>query len=413
MSVTVRQRTDTKEPAWQVDIKAMPAGSLKAKRYRYTAPRSITSKSGALRWGEQMRREIEAGKPPPQSREARAVAASTTAAVAAEFVKQTLANLTIKEAAAVYLADSAGRGNATGTLGSKRQRLNNIVAVIGDTALSTCGEAEGSRVRSALRDKGLIASTINAHLRLLQSVLHRCCRLGHRTTPPPRIEGVKDRRVKTAKAYDDGTFELLVMQATTLGAKYLALVLTLGEAGLRVGELRGLEVRDLDSRGFLNVGRSVDDAGEVGPPKNGEVRVVHLTPRVLAALTSMALGRDLGSPLFAGRDGGRLTRMVARVWLEKVQRLAGLPLKGPHVLRHTCASSALAGGADAVAVQHMLGHRNLKTTLDAYLHDTGDAPARAMAALVAVRSKVEAGVTDQSRTPGHGRKPRVRSRKPK
>ena len=63
MSVTVRQRTDTKEPAWQVDIKAMPAGSLKAKRYRYTAPRSITSKSGALRWGEQVRREIEAGKP--------------------------------------------------------------------------------------------------------------------------------------------------------------------------------------------------------------------------------------------------------------------------------------------------------------------------------------------------------------
>ena len=36
--------------------------------YRYTVPRSITSRSAALRWGEQVRREIEAGRLPPQSK---------------------------------------------------------------------------------------------------------------------------------------------------------------------------------------------------------------------------------------------------------------------------------------------------------------------------------------------------------
>jgi hypothetical protein len=217
MTVKVRERHDTKEPAWQVDIKAMPAGALKAKRYRYTAPRSITSKSGTLRWGEQVRRQIESGETPPQSREARAKAITPADSGAPESAKPTPASLTIKEAAALYLADSTGRGNATGTLASKRQRCANIVAVIGDTALASCGEAEASRVRSALRDKGLIASTINAHLRLLYSLLHRMHQLRHRTDPAPRFEAVKDRRVKGPKAYDDATFEALVMQACLMG----------------------------------------------------------------------------------------------------------------------------------------------------------------------------------------------------
>ena len=52
----------------------MPLGAFRAKRYRYTAPRSITTKSAALQWGERVRREIEGGKPAPQSREGRALA---------------------------------------------------------------------------------------------------------------------------------------------------------------------------------------------------------------------------------------------------------------------------------------------------------------------------------------------------
>ena len=46
--IKVRLRTDTKEPGWQVDIKAMPLGAFRAKRYRYTAPRSITTKSAGM-----------------------------------------------------------------------------------------------------------------------------------------------------------------------------------------------------------------------------------------------------------------------------------------------------------------------------------------------------------------------------
>lgn len=412
MSVTVRQRTDTKEPAWQVDIKAMPVGALKAKRYRYTAPRSITSKSGALRWGEQMRRQIESGETPPQSREARAKEATTTAATAAVFVKQTLANLTVKEAADIFVADAIGKGNASGTIGSKRQRLANICEVIGGAALATTGEAEASKVRTALRERGMLATTINAHLRLLHSLLHRMHQLRHRTDPAPRFEAVKDRRIKGPKAYDDATFEALVMQAAIMGDPTLGIVLVCGDAALRVGELRGLEVRDLRVTGSaLRVERSVDDSGEIGPPKNGEARTVPLSPRCLAVLQRLAAGREAGAPVFVREDGERMTRVTVRALLTRCQRLAGLPEKGVHVLRHSCATSALAGGADVVAVQRLLGHRNAKTTLDAYLHDTGDASGRAVAALTSARSQVEAGVTDRSQVPGVTKRPRMRRKK--
>lgn len=408
MTIRVRLRTDTKEPAWQVDIKAMPAGALKAKRYRYTAPRSITSKSGALRWGEQMRRDIEAGKPPPQSKEGREEAPPV------EVARPSPAAMTLRDAAAIYLEDCAGLGNASTTLTTKRSKLNNILAVAGDALLATAGEPEASKVRAALRAAGLTATTINAHVRLLQSVITRCHVLKYREAAGVRLEVVSERRIKVPKAYDDAAFEALVMQAEVCGTQHLGIVLVAGEAGLRVGELRGLEVHDFDAaRGLLHVERSAGERGEIGPPKNGEARVVPLSARVIAVLGRLVEGRTGDVPIFLNPAGERMSRQAVRFRLNQALRLAGMPLKGIHTLRHTCATSALAGGADVVAVQRLLGHRNLQTTVSSYLHDTGEAPARALAAITSARAQTEALVTDRSRLPCSSRKPRGRRTKPK
>lgn len=390
----------------------MPPGSLKPRRYRFTAPRSITNKSGALRWGEQVRREIEAGRPPPQSREGKAEAA--TQAAQAEEAKPNPATMTLREAAAVYLEDCAGRGSAAATMLAQRNRTASLVPIVGDALLATAGEAEASRVRTALQKQGLMASTINQVVGALHSIIARMHALGLRETPAARLGRVRDRRVKEAKAYDDPTFEAIVMQAAVCGPEHLAIVLVCGEAGLRVGELRGLEVRDFDAaRGLLHVERSATDHGEIGPPKNGEVRVVPLSARVVNALGCVVAGRPGSAPIFLDGTGQRMSRMAVRFRLNQVQRLAGLPLKGIHTLRHTCATSALAGGADVVAVQRLLGHRNLQTTVACYLHDTGDAPTRALTAITSARAKAEAGVTDLARLPRSTRKPRKEARKPK
>lgn len=400
--IKVRQRTDTKEPAWQVDIQAMPLGALKARRFRYTAPRSITSRSAAVRWGEQVRREIESGRPPPQSKEGKVRAAQEKQEreeAPAKALEGTCSR-TLREAVEVYLSDCAGRGNAASTIEAKRIKLDHVLAVVGGESVAVSGEAEASRVRAAMRMQGYATATINQTMNVFSMMLKRCHVLRLRSDAPEELEKLKERQRPTPKAYDDATFEALIAAATKLGPEYLALYLVGGEAALRVGEIIGLEVGDVDvERRVLRIERSVSPTGEVTPPKSGEARTVLITERLAAILAPFVPGRGKGDPLFEGRSGGRISRTGVRYRLGRVQAMVGLPVKGAHALRHSAATSALAGGADLVAVQKLLGHQHLATTVAAYLHDTGDAQGRAVAALQSARASARPVVTDPSRAP--------------
>jgi integrase len=72
--------------------------------------------------------------------------------------------------------------------------------------------------------------------------------------------------------------------------------------------------------------------------------------------------------VFRGQRGAPLRYQSFRraVW-DKAVTAAGLPAGlTPHCLRHTCASLLVAGGADPVAVQRHLGHRDVTTTMNVY-----------------------------------------------
>jgi integrase/recombinase XerD len=130
--------------------------------------------------------------------------------------------------------------------------------------------------------------------------------------------------------------------------------------GLRVSELVGLKVTDLDmERGFVRC---------VG--KGSKERIVPVgavarawAARYLAARAKRAR-REQNSPyLFPGYSGAALTRQ--RVWrLVKVYAArAGISLRvTPHTLRHSFATHMLGRGADLRAIQEMLGHARLTTT---------------------------------------------------
>ncbi len=143
----------------------------------------------------------------------------------------------------------------------------------------------------------------------------------------------------------------------------LAVVELLYAAAIRVSELVGVDVLDLD-RGRLTV-------RVLG--KGGRERVVPFgVPRADALEAWLERGRPVlaarseqseHTALFLGDRGARLgVRSAYRIVARVLQDLPGEGPSGPHTFRHTAATHLLDGGADLRAVQELLGHASLGTT---------------------------------------------------
>lgn len=157
----------------------------------------------------------------------------------------------------------------------------------------------------------------------------------------------------------DEVFKLVDTPETNgvLGFRDRAILELFYSSGLRVSELVGIELDDLDLTGSL-----VKVLG-----KGNRERIVPLGSRAVDAIRRYMEKRGELKPkgdfLFLNSRGGRLTvRSVANI-VKKYAAISGIPKNvSPHVLRHTFATHLLGGGADLRAIQEMLGHKSLSTT---------------------------------------------------
>lgn len=161
----------------------------------------------------------------------------------------------------------------------------------------------------------------------------------------------------------DDVFRLLdsIKTDTLAGIRNRAIFETLYSSGIRVSELEGLNVFDVDfTKCLIRV---------VG--KGNKERIVPIGKKAIAAIKEYrkrlegdaGIGEDDNTPLFLNKDHGRLTsRSIARI-LDKTARECGLLIPvSPHALRHTFATHMLDAGADLRVVQELLGHKSLSTT---------------------------------------------------
>lgn len=138
----------------------------------------------------------------------------------------------------------------------------------------------------------------------------------------------------------------------------LAIIEVLYASGIRVSELCGLNIRDLDfGRNTLQV---------LG--KGNKERVVPLgLPAVRALQSYLEFARDSfknsksGDAVFLGARGKRIDQRIARAIVNDAMKAIGSNMS-PHGLRHTAATHLLEGGADLRTVQEILGHSSLSTT---------------------------------------------------
>jgi integrase/recombinase XerC len=145
-----------------------------------------------------------------------------------------------------------------------------------------------------------------------------------------------------------------------LALRDAAIMELLYATGIRVSELCGLDVDDLDEA--RNTVRVLGKGGRertvpVGRPAIRAVAAWRRTGRPALAVPGS------GPALFLGARGGRLDpRTARRVVHARLAAVAGVPESGPHGLRHAAATHLLEGGADLRSVQEILGHASLAST---------------------------------------------------
>lgn len=200
---------------------------------------------------------------------------------------------------------------------------------------------------------------------------HRAGRLAE--DPGPRLVAPRVPRALPSVLRVDQA--VAVMEAARRGAaegdpvalRDHAVVELLYATGVRVAELCGLDVDDVDpSRRVVRV--------------LGKGRWERVVPYGVPAERALRAWLDGGRPhlarpgspaaLFLGARGGRLDpRTARRVVSRTVGAVPGAPRVGPHGLRHSAATHMLEGGADLRSVQELLGHATLATT-QLYTHVT-------------------------------------------
>lgn len=153
-----------------------------------------------------------------------------------------------------------------------------------------------------------------------------------------------------------------------------ALLELLYASGIRISELVGLDVRDLElpefEPGMPGASGSLGFARVLG--KGDKERIVPIGRVAQGALgTYLHAGRPAllrpgaraTSALFLNARGGRLTRQGAWGVVRGAGARVGLADRlSPHVLRHSCATHLVEGGADIRVVQELLGHARISTT---------------------------------------------------
>jgi integrase/recombinase XerC len=159
-----------------------------------------------------------------------------------------------------------------------------------------------------------------------------------------------------------------------VAARDVAMLELLYATGMRVSELCGLDLADLDrDRQVVRVfGKgSKERTVPVGKPawRALDAWIGTARPALVAS--------ESGNALFLGERGARINpRVVRRVVHRALRIVDGAPDLGPHGLRHAMATHLLEGGADLRSVQEMLGHASLATT-QIYTHVSDDRLRRA------------------------------------
>ena len=253
---------------------------------------------------------------------------------------------------------------------SVRAYLTDVVGLLDHAGRMRCQDLDQLDVRvlrswlARLSSTGAARTTLArraAAARTFTAFAHRTGLLG--TDPGALLASPRPHRTLPPVLRQDEAAALVEHPAgddRPLGLRDRLVLELLYATGIRVGELVGLDVDDVDRhrRVVRVVGKGQKERSvPFGAPADQALDAWLRRGRPPLA------GPGSGPALVLGAKGRRIDpRTVRRLVHAHLARLPGTPDLGPHGLRHTAATHLLEGGADLRAVQEMLGHASLSTT---------------------------------------------------
>lgn len=252
-----------------------------------------------------------------------------------------------------------------------------------DTQLVRKKDNDGNKTLKPLSGK-----TILEHHRLLRAMLHKAVYWQVIVSnPAERVQPPKAKKPKR-KYYDDDQCKILLENLEQLSEeqiKYKAAIILTIFTGVRLGELMGLEWTDVDFRnGIISINRSSQYLADKGiftkmPKTESSIREVAIPDFVISLLEEYKLWYEEqkslcgelwnnSNRLFVQEDGKPMHPSTISKWFVKFIGQIGLPVINFHGLRHTNATLLIAQNVDVAVVAARLGHAQITTTLNFYVH---------------------------------------------
>ena len=251
------------------------------------------------------------------------------------------------------------RGMSAHTLRAYRKDLEEFTA----HAQKDAADIEMIDVRGFVAQQiknGLTKTTAGRRLSTVRSFLKFLTREGYLKVNPAKLVTTPKAEKHLPKFLSVDDVFSLIEKPDAIGFIHVrdrAILELLYSSGLRVSEVAGLNVEDVNTREGLVKVRG----------KGKKERIVPLGSKAVEAIrgymTEKILLRKKSKTLFLNKRGTELSERGIRRIVVKYARLIGVSGQiGPHTLRHTFASHLLQAGADLRVIQELLGHASLSTT---------------------------------------------------
>ena len=186
-----------------------------------------------------------------------------------------------------------------------------------------------------------------------------------KNNPAEMIQTLKTEKYMPTFLSVDEMFELLKAQdeSSVLSLRNRAMLEIFYSSGLRLSELAGLDLIDLDFNQKLVKVRGKGRKERIVPVGGPALKAVQEYLGKIGEIRKDTSGNIFKKPLFLNARGERITtRSIARI-VNEITSKSGIGRKiSPHALRHSFATHLLNAGADLRSIQELLGHESLSTT---------------------------------------------------